>query len=46
MFRGMLIEEKEKERGQREAWRDRKSDRRDADEDTGGEAGGGYFFST
>lgn len=46
MFRGILVEEKEKERGYREAWRDRKSDRRDADEDTGGEAGGGYFFST
>eukprot|EP00064_Thunnus_orientalis_P010758 superscaffoldBa00001489_g10785 len=36
MFMGMLMEEGEKERAQRVGWKDRKSDRRDAVEDSGG----------
>lgn len=39
------MEEGEKEKAQREGWKDRKSDRRDADEDSGG-VGWGGFLST
>lgn len=35
-----MVEEGERKRGQREGWKDRKSDRRDADEDSGGRGGG------
>lgn len=36
-----MSEEGERKRGQREGWKDRKSDRRDADEDGG--VGGGVW---
>lgn len=37
------MEAGERKRGQREGWKDRKSDRRDADEDSGGVGCGGGF---
>lgn len=39
------MEEGERKRGQREGWKDRKSDRRDADEDSGGLGWGGALLA-
>ncbi|XP_063753469.1 cotranscriptional regulator ARB2A homolog isoform X2 [Eleginops maclovinus] len=45
MFWGMLVEEAVRKRRQREGWKDRKSNRRDADEDSVCVCGGGGWLS-